>query len=150
MIVIGLAMPMPGFAADGPAVIVIVNTEQPSDELSVEDVARIYQGLKTRWADGSQIISINRSPTSPIRAAFYRLVLNEGPMKEFYQLGSPVPFKTMAQQSPASAKRLVAHMPNAISYILLDELDDTVKALAINGVAPTPENVRTKRYPLCE
>jgi phosphate transport system substrate-binding protein len=40
----------------------------------------------------------------------------------------------------------VAGDPNAIGYISSAEVDNTVKAVSINGVAPTFDNIATGKY----
>lgn len=42
----------------------------------------------------------------------------------------------------------VAGDPYAIGYISMGSLNDTVKALEIDGVSPTPENVKNGTYPI--
>lgn len=132
------------------SIVVIVNKENPVDNASLADLARIYNGTKTRWPDGSQILAIDRPEDASIRAAFYRIVLRAEPGKVFYQTGSPVPFKTLHQQSAMGTKRLVARMANAIGYIYRTELDDSVKALTIDGASPREAAAPAKTYPLQE
>jgi phosphate transport system substrate-binding protein len=122
--------------AEDDSIAVIVNRASTVDELSIAELRRIYQGQKTRWNDGSSIMVVNRPTASSIRSAFYRAVLNAEPAQEFYQKGSPIPFKTLLQGSDIATKRLVARMPNAIGYISLQQVDETVKVLAIDGVRP--------------
>lgn len=40
----------------------------------------------------------------------------------------------------------VASTPGSIGYVSLDVLDDTVKALKLEGVEPTPENIKAGNY----
>lgn len=42
----------------------------------------------------------------------------------------------------------VASTPGAIGYVSLDVLDDTVKALSLNDIAPTVENIKGGTYVL--
>jgi phosphate transport system substrate-binding protein len=132
--------------AESDVIAVIVNMSSIVDELSMSELRRIYQGQKTRWNDGSTIMVVNRPSDSPIRAAFYRTVLDAEPAQEFYQKGSPIPFKTLHQESDISTKRLVARMPNAIGYIRLRNVDESVKVLAIDGARPAPDSDNS--YPL--
>jgi len=40
----------------------------------------------------------------------------------------------------------VASTPGSIGYVSLDVLDDTVKALKLEGVEPTAENIKAGNY----
>ena len=135
-------------AAWAESIAVIVNKSSSVEAISLAELRRIYQGQKTRWSDGATIMVVNRSAASAIRAAFYQVVLQRNPAQEFYQKGSPIPFKTITQESDIATRRLVARMPNAIGYVSVDSLDDTVKAVAIDGVRPDEALERTKAYPL--
>lgn len=50
------------------------------------------------------------------------------------------------QNSTNATMQAVASDSHAISYISLGSLNDTVKALAVNGVEPTVENIQTDDY----
>ena len=110
------------------AVIVIKNNS--TQEISISDLSRIYEGRQTSWKDGSDILVVNRPPESDIRKVFYHVVLNTEPTQQFYQPGNPTPFHALIQVSDLAAKRLVAKLPNAISYIESSQADETVKVVA--------------------
>lgn len=52
------------------------------------------------------------------------------------------------QNSTNATMQAVASDAHAISYISLGSLNDSVKAIAINGVEPTVENIQENSYPL--
>jgi len=129
--------------AQAAEVAVIVNKESSQNNISINDLARIYQGKKTSWSDGSSLMAINHPTDSPIRKIFYKGVLNAEPTAQFFQTNNPIPFKTLVQQSGLAVKRLVSKMPNAIGYIAAEELDDSVKAVSIDNLV-----LKSKDYPL--
>lgn len=43
-------------------------------------------------------------------------------------------------------KKIVAETPGAISYLALSYLDDSLQALAVDGVAPTAEKIATNDW----
>jgi phosphate transport system substrate-binding protein len=135
-------------AARAESIAVIINKSSSVEGISLAELRRIYEGQKTRWGDGSSIMVVNRSAASAIRSAFYRLVLNADPAQKFYQKGSPIPFKTINQESDIATRRLVARMPNAIGYIGMEQVDDTVKVVAIDGIRPAPDLQNADAYPL--
>lgn len=52
------------------------------------------------------------------------------------------------QNSTNATMQAVASDAHAVSYISLGSLNDSVKAVAINGVEPTAENIQAGEYPL--
>lgn len=56
--------------------------------------------------------------------------------------------KAITQNSTGNVMTKVGDARNAIGYISLGSLNDTVKALTINGVAPTAENILSDEYKL--
>lgn len=56
--------------------------------------------------------------------------------------------KAITQNSTGNVMTKVSDAKNAIGYISLGSLNDTVKALTINGVAPTPKNILSDDYKL--
>jgi len=151
IILIGMyLLPTPLGRADQKAIAVIVNKKSEVEDLSMEELARIYKGRKERWRGGRRIIVIDRPIDSSIRRSFYRIVLDNEPTQQFFRVGSVLPFKAMTQASAITVKKFVASSLHTISYIYADELDDQVRALRINHVAPTAENIQSGRYGLVE
>lgn len=56
--------------------------------------------------------------------------------------------KAITQNSTGNVMTKVGDARNAIGYISLGSLNETVKALSINGVAPTAENILSDEYKL--
>ena len=54
----------------------------------------------------------------------------------------------MVQDSNGSVREIVAGDPNSIGYISAGLVDNRVKALTIDGVAPTAENIKNHTYKL--
>ena len=127
-------------AYDGIAV--IVNPANPLNDLSVAQLKEIFQGKLTNWRDfglpSREIDVINREEGSGTREAFEHLVMGKAEV-------SPA---AMVQDSNGAAREIVAGDPNAIAYISAGLVDYRVKALTIEGVAPTPENIKNHTYKL--
>ena len=127
-------------AYDGIAV--IVNPANPLKDLSVAQLKEIFMGKLTNWRDfglsSREIDVINREEGSGTREAFEHLVMGKTEV-------SPA---AMVQDSNGAAREIVAGDPNAIAYISAGLVDYRVKALTIEGVAPTPENIKNHTYKL--
>ena len=127
-------------AYDGIAI--IVNPANPLTDLKVEQIRQIFEGKLTNWRElglrPQEIDVINREEGSGTREAFEHLVMGK---KEV----SPA---AMVQDSNGSVREIVAGDPNGIGYISAGLVDDRVKALTIEGVAPTTENIKNHTYKL--
>lgn len=94
---------------------------------------------------GSTITVISREEGSGTRSAFIELV----GVEEKDADGNKVDKTTesaLIQSSTDVVLTQVASDKNAIGYISLGSLNDTVKALQIDGVEATPENVKDGKY----
>lgn len=121
---------------------VIVHKSNRADGIQSKKLARIYRGQLNKWANGKKILVINRPLDSKIRALFYKILLGTGPTKRFFKPGTPIPFKMMNLRSDVATRKFVARIPNAVGYIYLSEVDDTVKVLRIDGVTPGKKGYR--------
>ena len=124
-------------ALDGVAL--VVNPENSVADLSVEQIAQIFTGEITNWselggADG-EIAVIGREAGSGTRGAFEEIVGVEDACVYRNEL-----------TSTGDVIANVASNPNAIGYASLSAVDDTVKAVTVDGVAPSEETVQDGTY----
>ncbi len=127
---------VPSLNANAEAIAVIVNPSNPSDNIKSRDLARVYSGKMRRWPDGQKFAIINRPIDSEIRRIFYRVILKAKPTKKFFKSKLPLAFKMMKLKSGMATRKFVTHIKNAVGYIYLSEVDDTVKVLTIDGKSP--------------
>ena len=124
-------------ALDGIAV--IVNPESTVSDLSLEDIAKIYTGQITNWADvggaDGQIVVIGREAGSGTRDGFESITGTKDSCVYRQEL-----------TSTGDVITTVAGNPNAIGYASLASVKDTVKALTVGGVAPTEDTVKDGSY----
>ncbi len=129
-------------AYDGIAVVVHPNNEV--SDLTPEEIGQIYRGEITNWnkvggAD-EEIEVISREEGSGTRSAFEELMALESDQGSLVKQDA-----TFADGNGAIVSN-VAQKENAIGYISLSYLDDTVKALTVNGMDPTVENIKSGDY----
>lgn len=127
---------------------IIVNKSNPIEDIRLERLAKLYNGEDRRWEDGGGIIVVNWPIESEIRKEFYKIVLKSEPSKMFFRLGTPIPVSYVIHKTSYNIKRFISHVDDSIGYIYLKDIDDTVKALRIDGIAPTNENISAGKYPL--
>ena len=125
-------------AIDGIAV--IVNKSNQINNLSVDQIRDIYTGAITDWSQvggaAGRIAVISREEGSGTRGAFEEIVKFQGKLLS----------GANESTSTGAIKAGIAQNPNAIGYISLGSLDDTIKAISVDGVTPVTANVTSGSY----
>ncbi|NLU52176.1 MAG: phosphate ABC transporter substrate-binding protein [Clostridiaceae bacterium] len=121
------------------AIAVIVNNQNQVGNLTREQIAKIYKKEITNWKEvggaDAPIVVVARDAASGTREAFETLF--------------DVTEQVKADQEAAKTgevKTIISQNPNAIGYISLAYTDNTVKALAIDGVQAEVDNVINGTY----
>ena len=124
-------------AIDGIAV--VVDPSNTVEDLTKDQLAGIYDGTVTNWKDvggnDAPIVVVGREAGSGTRGAFEELLKLEDACKYSNEL-----------DSTGAVMAKVASTPGSIGYVSLDVLDDTVKALKLDGAEPTEENIKAGKY----
>ena len=117
----------------------VVNPDVSVDDISLEDLARIFTGEVTNWSEvgGSDeaIVVINRQAGSGTRSVFEAAVLNGAESATFQE-----------QDSSGTVVQMVSETPGAISYLAFSYFSDEIKALSVDGVAPEAANVEDNSW----
>jgi len=125
-------------ANDGIAL--VVHPSNPVSDLTIEQVRKIFSGEISNWKDAggpdAPITVITREDGSGTRGAFMEIVMHESQIKP----------DAVVQTKTGAVMTAVASDQNAIGYVSLGSVDNTVKALAIGGVKPSPEAVKSGSY----
>ncbi len=126
-------------AIDGIAV--ITHKDSVVSDLTAQQLTDIYTGKITNWKDlggaDEAIVVLGREAGSGTRGAFEELLKIEDQCAYAQEL-----------DSTGGVLAKVAATPGSIGYVSLDVVDDTVKALSLDGVAPTEENIVAGSYKL--
>ena len=132
-------------AHDGIAV--IVNTENPVRDLNVEQLRAIYSGEVSNWSEvGGEDLPIqlvNRDEASGTREAFKSIVMD----------GSPFDRRAAVLSGTGQVRDVVSRSRGAIGYISMGFVESkyaqtSVRALGVNGVAPSEDTIATGEYPI--
>lgn len=123
-----------------------MNPENPVSELTFDQLRGIYNGTISNWKDVGgedlKIVVISRDSSSGTYEYFKEEVLQ----------GDEYRPDALTQPATGGIVGEVSQNPNAIGYIGVAYLDDSVKALNLdagNGSeAPTSENILSGAYPL--
>lgn len=124
-------------ALDGIAI--IVNNDNPVEDLSLDDIAKIYTGEITNWSevggDDAEIVLIGREAGSGTRDGFESITGTADSCKYRQEL-----------TSTGDVITTVSSNPNAIGYASLAAVKDTVKKVSVDGVEATEDTVKDGSY----
>jgi phosphate transport system substrate-binding protein len=127
-------------ARDGIAI--IINPKNPIMNLTLQQVADIYDGKTTNWdqigGKKGDIDVFTREDGSGTRSSFESLVMGK----------NQIMARAMVENSNGAIRQLVADDPAAIGFISLGLVDSTVKALDLAGIVPSRANVVDGTYNL--
>ncbi len=126
-------------AIDGIAI--ILNPENPINDLSIQQIADIYTGQITNWneigGNDAPIVCIGREAASGTRDGFESITGTEDNCVYSQEL-----------TSTGDVVQTVSSNPNAIGYASLASVKDTVKAINVEGVSPSTETIQDGTYKL--
>ena len=126
------------FAYDGIAA--IVNPANEIKDITVEQLAQIYKGEITNWKDlggeDAQIVVVSREDGSGTRGAFEEIVGFEEKLTA----------NATIAEGNGNVQSTVAENENAIGYVSFTYINDTIKALTVEGVEATTDNVLNETY----
>ena len=127
-------------AMDG--VCVVLHPSNPINELTTAQIADIYMGKITNWKDlggpDMAIVAISRDTSSGTYEVFHEKVMNKKDM------AASVEYVNANPQAHARVKTTAG----AIGYVGLGFLDRNVKAIKVDGVAPTKRTIAQGTFPV--
>lgn len=122
---------------------VVVNAANPVENLTTTQLRDIYLGAITDWQDvggpDAPITVVIREKTSGTRGAFDEIVLAQA---------APTAPALQTAITAGDMAALVAQEPYAIGYVGFGNLEAGLRALSIDGIAPSEANARDGRYRL--
>ena len=124
-------------AIDGIAV--VTDPANTVSGLTKDQLISVYKGEVKNWSElggeDAPIVVIGREAGSGTRGAF----------EELLDVADKCTYASELDSTGAVMAK-VASTPGSIGYVSLDVLDDTVKALKLEGVEPTAENIKAGNY----
>jgi phosphate transport system substrate-binding protein len=126
------------FAIDG--VCVAVHPSNPVDDLTPEQVQGIFAGRIAQWSElGPHEGDINlytRDEASGTRAVFWKKLLSKGKIAGGANV---VP-------SNGAMKVAISRDKRGIGYLSMGHVDESIKPVSLDGVAPTQQNAVSGEY----
>lgn len=127
-------------ARDGIAI--VIHPSNPLTSLTKEQVKQIFAGQIANWSkvggDNKEIHVIAREEGSGTRTAFEEMVMGD----------ELVTANAILLPSSGAIRTAVSSDAEAVGFLSLGYVDDTLKAMAIDGVACTAANARNGTYPI--
>ncbi len=126
------------WAIDG--VGVVVNPKNPVQSLTQAQLIDIFSGKTTNWSqlDGvsKQINVYTRDKASGTRSVFWKKALKKNDITQ----------KVVFVVSNGAMKSAISNDPYSIGYVSVGHIDNTVAAVALDGVSPTLDTIKNGSY----
>ena len=124
-------------AIDGIAI--IVNPQNKIEDLTVEQIGKIYTGEITNWkevgGEDHPIVPIGREAASGTRDGFESITKTKDKCKYTQEL-----------TSTGDVIQTVSGNENAIGYASLASVKDSVKVLKVEGITPSKDTIQNGSY----
>jgi phosphate transport system substrate-binding protein len=124
-------------AIDGIAI--IVNNENPLEDLTMSEVVEVYTGNVTNWSElgGNDlpIVCIGREASSGTRDGFESITNTTNVCQYSQEL-----------TSNGDIVQAVSSNPNAIGYVSLASVSDSVKTISIENIMPSNDTILDGSY----
>jgi phosphate transport system substrate-binding protein len=134
-----LAAPIGLLAADDDLV-VIVNKSNTTSSLTKSQLRKLVLGEQDSWPGGKKVSVILRAPGQPERDGVLRTVcgMSENDFTQHLMhanFGGDTAAAPKALGSGAAVRQLVTTLPGGIGFVRVEEVNDSVKTVAVDGVA---------------
>jgi len=122
-------------------VALIVNPQNPENDVTASDVKAIFRQEQQHWKAGGKIYLVLQEAGSAEKDLVLKKIYNmsDVELKQYWLgklfRGEIASFPHVASSS-ASAKRLVAHAVRALAFVNASVVDSTVKVVRIDGRRP--------------
>jgi phosphate transport system substrate-binding protein len=127
-------------AQDG--IVLVVHPQNAVGALTLPQARDIFFGRILDWeaigGTHGEIAVVSREDGSGTREVFEEMVMGE----------KRVTLTAIVMPSSEAVVEYVARHPTAIGYVSMGYLSPQVKALPVEGVSPTPEDIQSGGYPL--
>ncbi len=124
------------------AIAVVINSKNPVNDLSSDEIQEIFGGNITDWSEIS-----NKSGKINV------FVREEGSgtlntFKEVIMKNQTIKNGVIVQNSAGAIKQSVIQDENAIGFVSLSHLDSSLKNVSVDGICPSKENIVGDVYKL--
>ena len=133
--------------SSGESLAIVVNRENPVDNLSFGELRKIFLGERSHWPNGRRVAILMMEQGQPEREAALRLIYRMSEeryrghfLRGLFTRDVVVSPKTLA--SPAVVRKFLFDAPGAIGYLRSSDVDKSVKVVRIDGLLPADKDYR--------
>lgn len=136
----------------GDAIVVIVNSSNPADNLSVAELKKLFLSERSRWDTGKAVAPVMLGPGAPERTAFLKQVcgMSDADFSKYFVQAAFTGKDATAPKEVSSArdvKSVVAGSPGAIGFVRASEFsagDGGIKAVKVGGAGASDAEYKIK------
>jgi phosphate transport system substrate-binding protein len=129
-------------------VVIGVNKQIILDAISSKDLCRIYEGRMILWSEigggSGQILALTKPETDSTKEMIRKSISCFKDIKESEKI---VPIKTSGEMAAVLANTKSIGFTDSVS---VDASRGAIKSLKLDGIAPSPENIRSGQYRLVQ
>ena len=123
-------------------IVPVVHPSNPVTNLSIDQLRAVYDGSITDWKDlggrPGRVVVVSRDTSSGTYEIWEKKIMNRVDVRR----------DALLQASNGAILSTVSENPQAIGYIGFGYMNNTVKALKVNGIPGTIENGKTGKFPV--
>lgn len=128
---------------------VVVNKSNPVENLTKAQLNKIVLGEQSAWSAGKKVSVILRAPGQPEREGVLRSVcgMSEDDFAQHLlhaSFGGDAAPAPKALATGEAVRSLVAILPGGIGFLKVAEVNDSVKAITVDGVAAGQPDYKVK------
>jgi phosphate transport system substrate-binding protein len=145
---IAFAAAAPGIAGDDDLV-VVVNKSNPADNVTKAQLKKMILGEQPSWSAGKKVSVVLRAPGQPERDGVLRSIcgmseddFNQSWMRASFNGSTATPPKSLP--TGVAVRQSVAGSPGAIGFLRAADVDETVKAVTVDGIAAGQPDYKIK------
>ncbi|MDD3984687.1 MAG: phosphate ABC transporter substrate-binding protein [Methanobacterium sp.] len=121
-------------------IIIIVNNNNPITNLTSEQIRSLFSGEIENWnqINGSDMgvhVVVRESGSGTLQS-----------FQDIIMIHTKIRKDAIVQSSTESVKQAIKQDPGAIGFISLANMDNTVKAIIVNGISPSAQNIANGSY----
>lgn len=127
--------------AQSGGVAIVVNSSAPVQNMSMDQLRRVFQAEQQFWSDGTRITLLVRAPQAYERDVVLNRIyrMDEEQFRQYWvakMFRAEVPAGPQVVYSAQMARELVAVIPGAITFMPASEVAASTRVLRIEGKLP--------------
>lgn len=142
---------IPPAQAAGDPIVVIVNGSNPTDNLSMAELRRLFTSDRSTWDTGRAVAPVMVTAGAPERTAFLKIVfgMNDADFNKFFLQAAFNGKSAVSPKEVSSAqgvKIVVANSPGAIGFVKARDLNGVagLKTVKIDGLSASDPGYKLK------